>query len=103
MGINQHRPQTTDHRPRTTDHGPRTTYLLFVNHFLSVTRIAKTDEKIFSNYGVDTTKTVSCEVSDGVEIGTVWQATWTGVPTPQARCVSCHCLFWRQLTQRCRL
>ena len=50
-------------------------YILGVTGFLSVTRIAKMDKKIFSDYGLDTTKTVSCKVSDGVGVGTVWQAT----------------------------
>ena len=56
-------------------------------------------KKLFSDYGLHTTKTISCEVSYGVVVGTVWQATWMGVQTPQTCCVSCCCLFWRQFTQ----
>ena len=45
-----------------------TIHILGVTGFLSVTRIAKTDKKLFSNYGLHTTKTVSCKVSDGVGV-----------------------------------
>ncbi len=71
--------------------------------FCPSTESLKQTKKLFSNYGLHTTKTVSCEVSDGVGVGTVWQATWMWVQTPQARCVNCRHLFWRQLTQQCPL
>jgi hypothetical protein len=41
---------------------------LGVTGFLSIARIAKTNEKIFSNHDLDTTEIGSFEVSDGVGV-----------------------------------
>jgi hypothetical protein len=43
-----------------------------------------------SEYGLYITKTAYYEVSCGVVVGRVMEATLTGVWILQARCVSCH-------------
>ena len=43
-------------------------------------------KKLFSDYGLHNTKTVSCEVSDGVGFGTVWQVLDGGSNPAGALC-----------------